>query len=136
VNEEEGSEEEGQTVSTVLVVDDDQVFSRLLRTVLELEGYQVVVVACREDVVPTARQVRPALVLMDVHISFGDTLGVLRELRADEALKTMPVVMTSGMERSDECLAAGADVFLLKPFRPAEVLATIADLVSKQEIDG
>ena len=60
---------------------------------------------------------------------------MLRELRADETLKTMPVVMTSGMDRSDECLAAGADAFLLKPFRPSEVLTVIADLIDRQDID-
>lgn len=122
-------------MNTVLVVDDDPVFSRLLRTVLELEGYQVAAVTCREDVVPAVHQARPALVLMDVHVSRGDTLGVLRELRADETLKTMPVVMTSGMDRSDECLAAGADAFLLKPFRPSEALTVIAGLINRQDID-
>jgi DNA-binding response OmpR family regulator len=118
-------------MSTILVVDDDQVLGGLLRTVLELEGYQAVVVARREDVVPTARQINPALVLMDVHISHGDTLDVLRELKADETLKTTPVMMTSGIDRSAECLAAGADDFLLKPFRPAEVMTMIANLINK-----
>ena len=118
-------------MSTILVVDDDPVLGGLLRTVLELEGYQAMVVARREDVVPTARQVRPALVLMDVHLSHGDTLGVLRELKADETLKTTPVMMTSGIDRSAECRAAGADDFLLKPFRPAKVMTMIANLINK-----
>ncbi len=118
-------------MSTILVVDDDQVLGGLLRTVLELEGYQAVVVTHREDVVPTARRVKPALVLMDVHISHGDTLDVLRELKADETLKTTPVMMTSGMERSAECLDAGADDFLLKPFHPSEVMTMIANLINR-----
>jgi len=117
-------------VNTILVVEDDKIISRLLKTLFELEGYQAVVVPRPDDVMPTARQVKPALVLMDLHVSHGDTLSVLREMRADEALKTVPVVMTSGMDRSEECLAAGADAFLLKPFRPSEVLTTVADLVT------
>lgn len=116
-------------MSTILVVDDDKVFGELLTTILDLEGYQSVVLSHPDQIVPTARQVKPALVLMDVHIAHGDTLGVLRELKADEALKEIPVVMASGMDRSAECLAAGADVFLLKPFRPAKVLTIIADLI-------
>jgi len=44
-------------------------------------------------------------------------------------------VMTSGMDRSDECLAAGADAFLLKPFRPSEALTVIANLINRQDID-
>ena len=117
-------------MNTVVVVDDDQVFSGLLKTVLELEGYQVTVVPWPDDVVPTVRQVMPVLVLMDVHTGRGDTLGVLRDIRADEALKGVLVVMTSGMDRSPECLAAGADDFILKPFSPSELLTKIADLLS------
>lgn len=120
-------------MNTVVVVDDDQVFSGLLKTVLELEGYKVTVVPWPDDVVPAVRQVMPVLVLMDVHTGRGDTLGVLRELQADEVLKDVLVVMTSGMDRSAECLAAGADDFVLKPFSPSELLTKIADLIAKAD---
>ncbi|RLC63790.1 MAG: response regulator [Chloroflexi bacterium] len=122
-------------MNTVLVVDDDKVFSGLLKTIFELEGYRAVIVLRPDEVVPTARRVKPVLVLMDLHLSRGDTLSVLRELRADETLKAVPVLMTSGMDRSGECLAAGADAFILKPFRPAQLLAMVADLVEGQDTD-
>ena len=122
-------------MDTVIVVDDDPTFSGLMRTVLQIEGYQVVLVPCPDDVMPTARQVKPALVLMDVHTGFGDTLSVLQELRADETFHSVPVVMTSGMDHSAECLAAGADTFILKPFRPNELLDLIADLIGRQAAD-
>lgn len=120
----------GEIGSRVVVVDDDQVFSGLLKTVLEFEEYEVTVVPWPDDVLPTVRQLMPVLVLMDVHTGRGDTLGVLRDIRADEALKRVLVVMTSGMDRSPECLAAGADDFILKPFSPSELLAKIAGLLS------
>jgi DNA-binding response OmpR family regulator len=122
-------------MNTVVVVDDDQVFSGLLKTVLEFEEYKVMVVPWADDVMPTVRQVMPVLVLMDVHTGRGDTLDVLRELRADEALNRVLVVMTSGMDRSAECLAAGADDFVLKPFSPSELLTKIADLIARQNSD-
>lgn len=120
-------------MNTVVVVDDDQVFTGLLKTVFEFEGYQVVVVPWPDDVVSTVRQVRPALVLMDVHTGCGDTLGVLRELRADEALKDVSVMMISGMDRAAECLDAGAHAFILKPFSPSELLTQVADLTGRAE---
>ena len=116
-------------MDTILVVDDDKVFRGLLKTVLELEGYRAVVVSHPDDVLPEARRTRPVLAVMDVHVSHGDTFGVLEAMRADETLKAMPVVMTSGMDVSAKCLAAGADAFLLKPFRPTELLNMIGDLV-------
>ena len=118
-------------MQTIVVVDDDQIFCGLLKTVLEFEEYHVVVESDPVNVVPTVRQVQPTLVLMDVHSEQGDTLGVLRELKADEMLKTVPVVMASGMDRSVECLNAGAEAFLLKPFRPDELIALVADLIAK-----
>ena len=118
-------------MSTIVVVDDDQVFSGLLKTVLELEGYQVELVPNPDDVVPAVRRIEPALVLMDVHTGHGDTLDVLRGLRSEEKLRRVPVVMTSGMERSAECLDAGANRFILKPFRPAELVALVAELINQ-----
>ncbi len=122
-------------MSTIIVVDDDETFSGLLKTVFEFEGYQVVLVPRSDDVVLMVHKFSPDLVLMDVHTRGGDTLGVLRELRADEALKTVSVVMTSGMDHSAECLDAGADAFILKPFRPDELIALVTDLVGRQDAD-
>ena len=123
-------------MNTVIVVDDDQVFSGLLKTVLEFEGYQAVIVPWPDDVLPTARQVNPVLILMDVHTGRGDTLGVLKELRADAALKDVLVVMTSGMDRAPECLASGADAFILKPFSPTDLLKKVGDLIAGRDKGG
>lgn len=112
-----------------MVVDDDKTFRRLLVTVLELEGHEAVAVAQPEAIVATVRQKDPDLVLMDIHIGKRDTLGALRDLKSDEALDDIPVVMTSGSDRGQECLDAGADKFLMKPFRPSEMVATIDELI-------
>lgn len=118
-------------MNTIIIVDDDQIFCGLLKTVLEFEDYKVVVESDPDNVVAMVRQVQPMLVLMDVHSEHGDTLGILRELKADETLKSMPVMMASGMDRSYECLKAGASAFLLKPFRPDELIALVAKIVAK-----
>jgi CheY-like chemotaxis protein len=118
-------------VDTIVVVDDDQVFGRLLATVLDLEGYRVVIVTTPEEVVPTVREVEPALVLMDIHIRNADTLGALWDLKHDEVLRHTPVIMTSGMDRAAECLETGADTFVLKPFAPSELVAVINELVAR-----
>jgi len=118
-------------MSTILIVDDDKTFSTLLKTVFELEGHQAVTVNDQAGVIPAARQAMPALILMDVHVADGDTLDVLQKLRTDKVLRSIPVVMTSGMDRSTECLVAGADKFIFKPFRPSELLEMIGNLIQK-----
>lgn len=122
-------------MNTVIVVDDDQTFTGLLRTIFEMEGYQVVVISQPDQVVPTARLVRPILILMDVHTGRGSTLDVLRELRADETLQNVAVLMNSGMDRSTEYLAAGADAFILKPFRPSDLLTKVEKVIEKKRLE-
>jgi DNA-binding response OmpR family regulator len=118
--------------NTILVLDDDKTFTGLLKTVFELEGYQAVITTDPADLMPAARRVKPSLLVMDVHAGREDTIHLLQELKSDEQIKTMPVIMTSGMDRSDECMRAGANAFILKPFRPSELLEIVEALITKQ----
>jgi CheY-like chemotaxis protein len=123
------SKERRPAVARIVIVDDDKTFRGLIVTVLELEGHEALAIAQPGAIVATVRQEDPDLVLMDIHIGEQDTLGALRDLKSDEALNDIPVVMTSGSDRGQECLDAGADKFLMKPFRPSEMVATIDKLI-------
>lgn len=114
---------------TVLVIDDDKTFTGLLKTILELEGHQAEILTSPDHIVATVCRMQPALVLMDIHIGQEDTMSILEELTTNELTKRIPVLMTSGMDLADQCLGAGAAAFVLKPFRPSELLATIANLI-------
>jgi two-component system KDP operon response regulator KdpE len=120
-------------VTTIYVLDDDRLFRDLLKTVFELEGYNMVPVTDTATLVPKAMETPPDLILMDVHLAQGDTFGAMRELRKVEGLASVPVIMTSGMDHRSECLQAGADVFLAKPFRPPELLGLIERLVKGRD---
>jgi DNA-binding response OmpR family regulator len=115
-------------MSRILVADDDATMLGLLKTLFELEGHQVVAVRRPEDIIPAARRETPALILVDYHLAGGDVLDTLVELRRSEDLKQIPIVVTSGMDREAACLRAGADSFILKPFRPAQLLATLHEV--------
>jgi DNA-binding response OmpR family regulator len=119
--------------ATILILDDDKTFTGLLKTVFELEGYQAAVTTRLADLMPVVHQVKPALLVMDIHVGQEDTLSALRELKSNETTKTIPVIMASGMDRSDECLNAGADAFILKPFRPTELLEIAERFIGKQD---
>lgn len=117
---------------TVLVLDDDATFTGLLKTVFELEGYQAAVKSDPIDLIPTVNRIKPILLVMDIHAGSKDTISTLQELKSNEATKYLPVIMTSGMDRRDECLRAGANAFILKPFRPSELLNLVEELLGKQ----
>lgn len=118
---------------TVLVLDDDKIFTGLLKTVFELEGYQAAIKSDPTDLIPTVNRIKPVLLVMDVHAGSKDTISALQELKSGEVTKTLPVIMTSGMDRGDECLRMGADAFILKPFRPSELLDLVEELLGKQD---
>jgi len=118
-------------VTTILIVEDDRATTGLLKTVFEMEGFRTSVCPQAERVLDVVRQDRPDLIFMDYHLAETESLPVLKEIKGDEVLKKIPVVMTSGLDRSQECKQAGADGFLMKPFRPVNLIAEIRAVLDR-----
>jgi DNA-binding response OmpR family regulator len=97
----------------------------LLKTVFELERFKAIVCPDPERVVSVVRREKPDLVFMDFHLAETESLSILKEIKGDEELQDIPVVMTSGLDHSQECEQAGAARFVLKPFRPANLVAEL-----------
>ena len=112
-------------VPKVLVVDDDPQANHLLKLLLELEGFDVVLCPRAEKALAAAEAEQPNVVLMDVHIGGKNGVDLLRELRGTPALGRLPVVMYSGMNLEAECLQAGANGFLMKPYQQEELMAAL-----------
>ena len=93
------------------------------------QKYEVIAVSDGAAALQSARMNLPDLVLTDVMMPNLDGFGLLRELRADERLKAIPVILLSaraGEESHIEGLEAGADDYLIKPFSARELLARVA----------
>lgn len=105
----------------VLLIEDDSMMLSLLTTLLQMEGYEVVSFQREESLNETLSRVReeqPSLVLLDIHLQKFNGLDLVRLMRQDEALKHTRVLMSSGTDLGPECLHAGADGFILKPYMP------------------
>ena len=76
---------------------------------------------------PKVRLEKPDLVLMDVFLTDTDGKEVLRQLRSSEDIAHVRVIMTSGMDLADQCMEAGADAFLLKPYTPDQLMKMIRE---------
>ena len=116
-------------MTRILIVEDDRATSGLLKTVFEMEGFKVTTCPAADRVLEVVRQVKPDLILMDYYLADMESLPVFKEIKADEELATIAVVMTSGLDRSEQCKQSGADSFLLKPFRPSGLLAEVRTLL-------
>jgi two-component system response regulator MtrA len=118
-------------MAKVMIVDDDRTMVSLLKILLEMEGMVVASSPPAESILDQIRLEKPDIILMDVFLPGVDGLEVLTELRASPGLSATRVVMTSGMDLGDQCLAAGANAFLLKPYTPEQLIAMVRQNLPK-----
>ncbi len=110
---------------TVMLAEDDETMVSLLRTLLGMEGYQVVALEMDQDIFGAVKDNRPDVLLLDVHLPAVNGLDVLDQIRADEKTREVSVVMTSGLNLEVECMRHGANEFLLKPYMPDDLLGIL-----------
>lgn len=113
----------------VMIVEDDRTMNSLLKTLLELDGFAVVLAPYGELVLSTALAEKPDVVLMDVHIADADGMDLLRQIRRHPDLARLPVIMSSGMDMEYECRQCGADAFILKPYPPEQLSSTLKKVI-------
>src|SRR5918911_4003176 len=111
--------------SKVLVVDDEPQITRVLRTVLTSQGYQVRTAAEGEAALSNFAEWRPELVITDLYMPHMDGVELCRRIRA---MSNVPIIVLSvkGEEKSKvEALDSGADDYVTKPFGIDELLARV-----------
>jgi adenylate cyclase len=112
----------------VLVVDDDALNRRLLTATLAREGLRTTSANDGAEALAALRDDPPDVILLDIVMPGIDGIGVLEKIKADEALRHLPVIMISGLDDTASvvrCLEMGADDFLPKPFDVAILRARI-----------
>ncbi|WAX77917.1 response regulator [Streptomyces sp. KMM 9044] len=118
----------------VLVVDDNKVIRQLIRVNLELEGFEVVTAADGAECLEVVHQVRPDLVTLDVAMPRLDGLRTAARLRSDPRTRDLPLAIISACTQCEveSGLDVGVDVFLAKPFDPAELVRLVWQLVDRR----
>jgi len=111
----------------VLVIDDDPMTCNLVETILQMENYQTTSVNAVDNkgIIPILESENPDILLLDFHLGTQETLEYLVNIRADETWQNLPILMTSAIDRSQECIEAGANDFILKPFNWQEMTQRI-----------
>ena len=122
----------GNGKKRILIVDDDPKFCRLMEAGLGESGnYKVRTETDGTRAVHTAREFRPALVLLDVVMPGADGGIVAAQLQADKHLKNIPIVFLTGIVSEREVVCAGDLIggyhFIAKPARITEVIRCIEE---------
>ena len=112
----------------ILVIEDHEENRRLLRDLLTSFGYELVEAVTGEDGVRAAETNPPDLILMDIQLPGIDGYETTRRIKANSALRQIPVIaVTSYALSGDDVKArdAGCDAYVTKPFDPADLLEKI-----------
>ncbi len=117
----------------ILVVDDDAALAEMLTIVLRGEGFEPYVVGDGTQALSAVRDIRPDLVLLDLMLPGMNGIDVCRVLRADSGV---PIVMlTAKTDTVDVVLGleSGADDYVIKPFKPKELVARVRARLRRRE---
>jgi two-component system response regulator MtrA len=109
----------------VLVVDDDAALAEMLTIVLNSEGFEPRVCPTGEKAMAAVREFRPDVVLLDLMLPGKDGIDVCREIRAESGV---PIIMLTAKNDTIDVvvgLESGADDYVVKPFKPKELVARI-----------
>ena len=129
-----GSVEMNGQSARILIVEDEEPLSLLLRYNLETEGYEVETVARGDDADTRLRESTPDLVVLDWMLPGLSGIELCRRLRARPETKSLPIIMlTARGEESERVrgLSTGADDYIVKPFSVPELVARIRSLLRR-----
>ncbi len=128
----------GPLDKTVLVVEDNDINMRLFHDMLEARGYNVLQAQDGTEGWRMAREHRPDLILMDIQLPGISGLEVTKRLKADETLKSIPVIAitafaTDGHE--EKIRGGGCDAYIVKPISIPSFLQTVERLAKPLVVD-
>ena len=120
----------------VLVVDDDTALSEMLGIVLRTEGFEPVFCADGAKALAAFRESKPDLVLLDLMLPGRDGIDVCRSIRAESGV---PIVMLTAKTDTVDIvlgLESGADDYVVKPFKPKELVARVRTRLRRTDQSG
>jgi two-component system cell cycle response regulator DivK len=116
----------------ILVVEDQEDNMQIVRDLLVSANYQLIEAENGEQALAAVAKRRPDLILMDIQIPIIDGYEVTRRIKADPALRSIPIIAVTSHALSggeEKARAAGCDDFVPKPYSPRHLLAKIREFL-------
>jgi len=118
----------------VMVVEDDEAASLFMAEILEMEGYQPIVVNDSSQALQIARGTLPHAFLLDLMMPPPDGFKLCRMLRAETVFRFTPILIVTALDDTDSrivAIGAGANDYLVKPFRIEEFTSKVKELLGE-----
>jgi len=108
----------------IVLIEDDETMRTLLTTLLGMEKFNVLPINILSEnaIVERIDNEHPDALLLDIHLKGGNGISILSKLRNNPSTRDLIILMTSGMDLSEDCIKVGANGFLLKPYMPDELI--------------
>jgi len=115
----------------ILVVDDNKDLLFMISSMLKINGYLVSSLENTTGIETVVMKIRPDLIMMDMLLSGSDGRDICRQLKSNIETASVPVLMLSAHPLAAEnCIAAGADRFIEKPFEMQHLLDSVHTLLN------
>src|SRR5215213_889855 len=114
----------------ILAVEDQEDNMNILRDLLASAGYDLIEAKNGQEALAAVAKRRPDLILMDIQIPIIDGYEATRRIKADPALRSIPIIAVTSHATGDgeeKARAAGCDDFVAKPFSPRQLLTKIKE---------
>jgi DNA-binding response OmpR family regulator len=110
----------------VMIIEDNEDIVTMIKVMLEMKGYNVFLKMNIINLENSIKQVSPDLIIMDMLLSGADGRDICKSFKNNKKFATIPVLMISAHPNAkEECLDAGADMFLEKPFDVRDFFDTV-----------
>ena len=118
-------------MAKILIVDDSRTSRKMLRSILESNGHEILDEAVNgQDGVQKFQALRPDVITLDITMPIVDGVEALKMIKAlDTNAKVVMVTAAGQKNKMIDCIKAGANEFLTKPFDQQEILDVIAKMV-------
>lgn len=134
-NTEPTKQEEGKK-KIVLYIEDEPELINLIKLILRRAGYEVIGATDGAEGLSRVRELKPDLVLLDLMLPVMSGWEVYWQMKADEELKNIPVIIVTVraglMDRRLALETAAVDGYVTKPFRPQDILVDISKVLSRE----
>jgi two-component system alkaline phosphatase synthesis response regulator PhoP/two-component system response regulator VicR len=118
--------------SKILAVDDEKHIVRLVQINLQKEGYEVATASTGKEALEVAGTFGPDLIVMDVMMPEMDGFEALKKFKENPDTREIPIIMLTAKAQDADVFRgwqSGADLYLTKPFNPAELLTFVKRLL-------
>ena len=119
----------------VMIIDDNEDILTMLKTMLQMRGYSVFIKMNVISIEDSIIEINPDLIIMDMLLSGSDSRVICKALKNDKRFSQIPILMISAHPNAKEnCLKAGADMYLGKPFDMKEIFLSIEKTLQMRKV--